>query len=242
MELDEGCRSVAALRRIISAALPHLKEDGFDVTVQGRAVEDVDVCGLEEGAKIQVVVNRRVAALKALRAAGHDVSEDGLKEGLGYAVHRGNVALCERYLDAGATRREPSEPLVGYTPLALCELLLSRGWDVNASAVHTGFTALLHATATRQLALCKLLLQHGADVDKEDVMGSTPLHITVASCYEDRESHEVREVLLQHGADMRIRDKRGVSPLGLARKIRKKSLKPRRFSAFKLFASTEPPR
>ena len=55
LELDEGCRSVAALRRIISAALPDVREDGFDVTVQGRAVEDVDVCGLEEGGTIQVV-------------------------------------------------------------------------------------------------------------------------------------------------------------------------------------------
>ena len=79
LELDEGCRSVAALRRIVSAALPDVKEDGFDVTVQGRAVEDVDVCGLEEGATIQVVVSRRVVALDALRAAGRDVSEDEMK-------------------------------------------------------------------------------------------------------------------------------------------------------------------
>ena len=86
LELDEGCRSVAALRRIVSAALHHLKEDGFDVTVQGRAVEDVDVCGLEEGATIQVVVSRRVVAVAALRAAGRDVSEGGLKDGMFEAV------------------------------------------------------------------------------------------------------------------------------------------------------------
>ena len=83
LELDEGCRSVAALRRIISAALPDLSDDGFDVTVQGGAVEDVDVCGLEEGTTIQVVVreSRREAALGALLAAGRDISEDGLKDG-----------------------------------------------------------------------------------------------------------------------------------------------------------------
>ena len=117
LELDEGCRSVAALRRIISAALHHLKEDGFDVTVQGRAVEDVDVCGLEEGATIQVVESRRVAALAALRAAGRDVSERGLRvgifeavgggesveDGICPAVRRGDVALCEQYLDAGVS-------------------------------------------------------------------------------------------------------------------------------------------
>ena len=91
LELDEGRRSVAALRRIISAALPDVREDGFDVTVQGRAVEDVDVCGLEEGATIQVVESRRVVALDALRAAGRDVSEDGLKGGICTAVRRGDV-------------------------------------------------------------------------------------------------------------------------------------------------------
>ena len=82
LELDEGCRSVAALRRIVSAALPDVREDGFDVTVQGRAVEDVDVCGLEEGATIQVVECRRVVALDALRAVGRAVSEDGLEDGI----------------------------------------------------------------------------------------------------------------------------------------------------------------
>ena len=105
LELDEGCRSVAALRRIISAALPDVREDGFDVTVQGRAVEDVDVCGLEEGATIQVVESRRVVALAALRAAGRDVSEDGLEEGIFEAAFGGDVALCEQYLDAGCDVR-----------------------------------------------------------------------------------------------------------------------------------------
>ena len=103
LELDEGCRSVAALRSIISAALRHLKGNGFDVTVQGRAVEDVDVCGLEEGATIQVVVSRRVVALEALRAAGCDVSEDEMKNGLLMAVRRGDVACANSTLTLDVT-------------------------------------------------------------------------------------------------------------------------------------------
>ena len=150
LELDEGCRSVAALRRIISAALRHLKEDGFDVTVQGRAVEDVDVCGLEEGAKIQVVESRRAVALEALRAAGRDVSEDGLKNGMFMAIKRGDEELCERYLDAGC--------------------------DVNALYGGNG-RAPLHVAARNSLPdLCKLLLQRGADVNKRDDACNTPLH------------------------------------------------------------------
>ena len=137
LELDEGCRSVAALRRIISAALPDVREDGFDVTVQGRAVEDVDVCGLEEGATIQVVESRRAVALAALRAAGRDVSEDGLWDGMFEAVKNGEFALCEQYLDAGCDVNALGE---GDAPLHyaafhcrpdLCTLLLQRGADAN---------------------------------------------------------------------------------------------------------------
>ena len=156
LELDEGCRSVAALRRIVSAALPHLKEDGFDVTVQGRAVEDVDVCGLEEGATIQVVECRRAVALEALRAAGRDVSEYGLKDGIFQAVKNGDVVLCEQYLDTGVSR-DTLESLwrsfsnqqltchaLSNAHVSVCELLLSRGCDVNAPT-YFEYTALERA-------------------------------------------------------------------------------------------------
>ena len=241
LELDEGCRSVAALRRIISAALPDVREDGFDVTAQGRAVEDVDVCGLEEGTTIQVVVSRRVVALEALRAAGRDVSEDGLKDGIGRAVQNGDVTLCEQYLDAGVS---PDTLLMLHyyqwpllceaafeANLAMCELLLSRGCDVNATS---GSETALHAAAARgKPAVCKLLLQHGADVNRQDHAGVTPLcsHIR----YETKNRHEVREVLLQHGADMRVRNRGGFTPLGLARQRRQQVVKPHRYSVFNLF-------
>ena len=252
LELDERCRSVAALRRIISAALPDVREDGFDVTVQGRAVEDVDVCGLEEGATIQVVVSRRVVALDALRAAGRDVNKDGLEDGMFEAVQSGDVALCEQYLDAGGSpdtlRGSPFQPssllhaAVGHADLAMCELLLSRGCAVNVEALHL---------AISEPTVCKLLLQHGADVNKRNRHGRTLLHL-VPAFHESRRirgllamnpalrsrakrHHEVREVLLQHGADMRARDCDGESPLGEARRRRQEVAKPHRFSVFNLF-------
>ena len=255
LELDEGCRSVAALRRIISAALRHLKEDGFDVTVQGRAVEDVDVCGLEEGATIQVVESRRVVALAALRAAGRDVSEDGLKDGIVNAAESGDVALCEQYLDAGVSpdltwsrnRFLSVAPLICHTvrctdqsalhsepPLAVCELLLSRGCDANTP---TGRGTVLHMAAScARPKFCKLLLQHGADVNRREADGSQPLHSGFSPLSSrHRIYHEVREVLLQHGADMRAKNSAGDSPLDVARKIRRNVVEPRRFSAYDQF-------
>ena len=242
LELDEGCRSVAALRRIVCAALSHLKADGFDVTVQGRAMEDVDVCGLEEGAKIQVVVNRRVVALKALRAAGHDVSEAGLKDGIFHAVENGDVVLCKQYLNAGvspggqtlicrAVQSTYQSTLRRH--VAVCKLLLRRGCDVNATDDSPCGSTALHLAACGYLpALCKLLLRHGADVNKRDRYGTTPLH---AVRFESKRNHEVRAVLLRHGADMRARDNAGDSPLGVARRRRKEVVKPHCFSAFDLF-------
>ena len=239
LELDEGCRSVAALRRIVCATLPHLSDDGFDVTVQGRAVEDVDVCGLEEGATIQVVESRRAVALEALRAAGRDVSKKGLKEGIIKAVRSGDVVLCGQYLDAGVS---PDVFQKGLTPLiclatsrihiSVCELLLSRGCDVNIANGH-GRTA-LHVAAARGLPqFCKLLLQHGADVNKRNDDGAVPL--SHAGSYAYVAFHEVREVLLQHGADMWVRNNYGDSPLSAARRIRKQGETVHRFCAFKLF-------
>ena len=192
LELDEGCRSVAALQRIISAALPDVREDGFDVTVQGRAVEDVDVCGLEEGATIQVVVSRRVVALDALRAAGRDVSEDEMKKGMFEAVYDGDVALCEQYLDAGC--------------------------DVNARDGN-GNPPLHSAASLHRPDLCTLLLQRGADVNKRGRNDFTPLHRCCR--WEYAAQHAVREVLLSHGADMHAKGRFCSSPLAYARRERK---------------------
>ena len=200
LELDEGCRSVAALRRIISAALRHLRKDGFDVTVQGRAVEDVDVCGLEEGSTIQVVESRRAIAVAALRAAGRDVSEVGLKDGMCYAVQRGTVALCEQFLDAGC--------------------------DVNAIVVsHTGETPLHLAASRCRPEFCRLLLQRGADVNKRGPRNTTPLHQCL--WVERPAGHAVREVLLSHGADMHAKNDHGNSPFGYARSAQKGAFRSR---------------
>ena len=217
LELDEGCRSVAALRRIISAALPDVKEDGFDVTVQGRAVEDVDVCGLEEGATIQVVESRRVVALAALRAAGRcDVSEFGLRYGMFNAVKTRDVALCEQYLEAGLS------PDLGYT------------WGRRGYSM----TPLCKAARSRLPEFCALFLQHGANVNQCDRSGETALHL----CLDDtRSAHAVREVLLSHGADMRAKSNNGESPLSRAR-VFKRLRPPSPFNALQQFVKYGAPK
>ena len=244
LELDEGCRSVAALRRVICAALPDLKEDGFDITVQGRPVEDVDVRGLEEGATIRVVASRRAAALAALRAARRSCGERGLKRGMLAAVGKGDVALCEQYLDAGVSpdlceegggRYQPLIHLAfNFRRLEVCELLLSRGCDVNAfvSPYHDE-TPLWRAAETGLPEFCALFLQHGADVHMGDRECRSPLHRCVYD--ETEESYQVREVLLIHGANMRRRSAFYVSPLDCARRRRRRCVRISPFNALDQF-------
>ena len=252
LELDEGCRSVAALRRIVSAALPDVREDGFDVTVQGRAVEDVDVCGLEEGATIQVVESRRVVALDALRAVGRAVSKGGLEDGIVDAMPSGDVALCEQYLDAGVSPDQVctnavtslTDRLIWHAfagaSLAVCELLLSRGCDVNAAPCGPATVTPLHVAAVRGLPeLCALLLQHGALVDRPATgSGVTPLHVCLQNT---QRHHAVREVLLSHGADMRATNNTHFSPLDYARSARK-TLSCSRFNAYDQFVKYGAPK
>ena len=188
LELDEGCRSVAALRRIISAALPDVREDGFDVTVARCGG-----CGCVRVGRdtIQVVVRESAVALDALRAAGRDVSEDGLNKGICDAVQAGALALCEQYLDAGC--------------------------DVNA--LDGDGRALLHVAASRSYPdLCTLLLQRGADVNKRDGGNATPLNR--CRRWEHSKQHAVREVLLRHGADMHAASRHANSPFAYARALR----------------------
>ena len=239
LELDEGCRSVAALRKIICAALPHLNEDGFAVTVQeGSPAEDADVCGLEEGATIRVVASRRAEARAALRAEGRSLSEEGLKQGVREAMESHNVALCERYLDAADfPRTEALLPFltgnVIFPSVEMCELLLVRGFDVHG---RTWYGSPLHEAASRGLPeICALLLRYGAAVNaRSGNRRATPLRCCLG---ESAKEHKTREVLLSHGADMRAQDDAGQSPLSLARRRIRRCERVPSFNAMHLFVT-----
>ncbi|MFQ5528250.1 MAG: ankyrin repeat domain-containing protein [Thermoanaerobaculia bacterium] len=139
-------------------------------------------------------------ALKAVLAAGGDLTSLDLDTELGHASFFGHWKVCD--------------------------FLIAHGADVNSAVAETGETPLHNALAKAGrpyfVYVVRLLLDHGADVNAKtrpgvetgafmrDVRtrGETPLHR--AAAYADQATIEL---LLERGADREARDVDGDSPL-----------------------------
>ena len=144
-----------------------------------------------------------VTAMKAIMEAGGDLSSIDLDEELGNAAFFGHWQMCD--------------------------LLIAKGANVNASNTTTGETALHNALAKAgrpyYLYVVRLLVDHGADVNARTIpgkttgafmrdvrtKGETPLHR--AAAYADA---GIIELLLANGANREAHDAHGDSPISWA--------------------------
>eukprot|EP00754_Rhynchopus_humris_P040092 Rhum_TRINITY_DN2313_c1_g1::Rhum_TRINITY_DN2313_c1_g1_i1::g.6803::m.6803 len=179
LELDEACRTAAALKAAVAEALPQLEDvDAFVVEAEGRAVDDEAVCGLVAGCSVDVVPSARALARQSLHRMGYDIVEHELERASNY----GDVDLCRTFFDAGLspnmivnTRSHQSLLMLAafYGNVDMCRLLLSRGADVRAADVR--LTTPLHFAALRgRQEICELLLENDADAAARNKDGSTP--------------------------------------------------------------------
>lgn len=107
--------------------------------------------------------------------------------------------LLQRRANADSARSDGWTALMAASSaghLAVTELLLAHGANVQAVAIADGFTALLEACASGRRDIADALIQRGADVSLASHTGTTPL--LVASLHGHA---EVVLLLLQHGAD-----------------------------------------
>ena len=112
VEVDEECRSLAALKRALRSALPgEVDLEKVCLEVGGRAMEEEDVVGLVEGSVVAVSPTLAARAVATLREEGRDVDADAFCE----AADAGDVRLCELYLDAGVVPHQG--PFTPETPL-----------------------------------------------------------------------------------------------------------------------------
>ena len=164
VEVDEGCRSVDALRHTLAAAVPELDAGKVCLEIGGCAADDEAVCSLCEGSVVTVSATLAARAVAILQKEGWNVGLGGFCT----AAAEGDMRLCELYLDAEVHLREHE---TGYnTPLhiacrdgnlLLCKLLIERGHPLDVKDCE-GLTPLRQAVDAESVEVCRLLLGGGA--------------------------------------------------------------------------------
>ena len=133
------------------------------------------------------------------------------------AAYLGHTERLAGELDAGARLHDPATDVDLLTlaasggSVAAVELLLARGADPDAGALHA-------AAATGRPDVVECLLAAGAAVDRRDPgTGRTPLHAAVSAGPDQGDAATVVGVLLNAGADVNATTNDGASALDIAR-------------------------
>ena len=209
VEVDEGCRSVGALRHTLAAAVPELDAEKVCLEIGGCAADDEAVCSLCEGSVVTVSATLAVRAAAALREEGCDVNLKGFCT----ASQEGNMRLCELYLDAEVHRTmhgqcwTPLHVACRKSNLPLCALLIERGHPLDVQDYHGG-TPLHLSVADESVELCRLLIDGGCSLNDKCPSGDTPLHWAILRNYV-----EVCTLLIDSGCRLDIPNRINYTPL-----------------------------
>ena len=213
VEVDEGCRSVAALLATLAAALPELDAEKVCLEIGGCEADGEAVCALCEGCVVTVSVTPAARAVATLCAEGCDVDVAGFC----CAAQQGKMRLCRLYLEAGvACGLDCSDmsPLLfacRSVNLELCKLLVDGGCALQGPTGHRGPTPLHRAVEAQSVELCELLINSGCAVDVRTTLGYTPLHSAAWYGFS-----EACRLLIDRGCAIDVQSGLGDTPLHLA--------------------------
>ena len=206
VEVDADCRTLAAFKATLQAALPSLDVETVCLEVGGRALDDERVLALEGGSVVELSPTPAARAADTLREEGCDLDGGGFRR----AVESGDVRRCGLYLDAGVDwslfENSSLRVAVSNGHDQICKLLLDRGCEreVRDSCGRTPlFDAAINAHET-----CKLLIDHGCNKDARDKNGRTPLH-----CAATLNRLETCKLLIDRGCNKDARNLNARTPL-----------------------------
>ena len=156
--LDADCRTMAAFKATLQAALPSLDVERMCLEVGGRPLDEDTLPGLEGGSVVELSATPAARAADTLREEGRAVHAVAFLR----AVQSGDARLCGLYLDVGVAWEHTYSAL--YTAadnghVDTCKLLLDRGCEIDERAKSHGATALHIAAAKGHIDVCKLLLE-----------------------------------------------------------------------------------
>ena len=194
VEVDEGCRSVAALLETVAAALPELDAETVCLEIGGCAADDEAVCGLCEGSVVTVSVLPAVRAAATLHEEGCNVDFDGFCR----AARTGDLRRCRLYIEAGVECQTwrgdaPLHIACDNADIELCKLLIDAGCRLDISNI-SGDRPLHLAVYAKSAEVCKLLIDSGCALDVQNEAGKTPLHLAVSE-----KCGEVHKLLIDSG-------------------------------------------
>jgi ankyrin repeat protein len=139
---------------------------------------------------------------------------------LSWAAEIGNFVFVKRFLETGEVDVDSREPGHGRTPLifaagnghlAIVELLVSHGADVELADSELDSTPILWAAWRGYKDVVMFLLDQGADIEARNFFDSSALSLAVKSGHSG-----VVKLLLQRGANTDLVDKHDQSPLSHA--------------------------
>ena len=200
--------------KLVLTALASARATEFN-TQRNKPLTNVPV-DIDGNAYLSPTTKKPIISLSQVTNDRSSISLDTL---LSNAVKKGDIAAVEQATAAGAEvnkartddGRTPLHIAVHYSELAVAQLLIERGAEVN-QAMTDGRTPLFVAAQNGKLDIAQLLLDRGAEVNQAMNDGATPLYIAA-----QEDQLDVAQLLIKRGAEVNnARTDDGTTPLWVA--------------------------
>ena len=194
--------TVDNLYSIIGEALT-LEEKTFDVSEGGEIVTAETLLGVASDTVFEVIINRKVSALKRLSNMGHSITGKQFLR----SIEKGDETTSGLFIDAGVNINCSNEVGVSAIQLAIehenyniCSQLIRAGADLDVQCFHQS-SPLGSAIQLGNYKIANLLIESGCKPsDKVDAFGHTHLEYAISAVHDS--NLKILQLLLDAGANL----------------------------------------